>query len=211
MFSTLVELKPPTPSSFTGVTTTLPLITFLGSTAVSFVALTDDGTVLSWGSALHPQLLGRHTTADTPAASPHPIPFLGGIPIRKIAAGGWICLAISRDDDLYMWGGPPSNDAFGRIDGLPDWTAGEDVKLVDIDGGIDILDAAVGDGHVIALTEKRELWAAGQSQEGQLGSPSVNEAFQHKWTRSSALDHRQVLRVDASGWNSFLTVKEKEY
>ena len=161
MFSSMNSFKASTHSDSTAATTILPVIDSLGSTATSFVALASDGNVLSWGSALHPNLLGRHPNTDAPAECPHPIPFLQGTPIRKIAAGGWICTALSRDNDLYIWGGQPGNMS-ARIDALPDWQDGEEVKLVNIDGGVNILDAAVGDGHVIVLTERRDVWVTGQ-------------------------------------------------
>ena len=187
-------------------TTILPVIDSLGSTATSFVALASDGNVLSWGSALHPNLLGRHPTTEASAESPHPLPFLQGTPIRKIAAGGWICTALSQDNDLYIWGGQPS-DMSARIDALPDWQDGEDVKLVDIDGGVDILDAAVGDGHVVVLTERRDVWVTGQGHEGQLGLKKINIDFEQSWKRSCELSNHHVLSVEAGGWNSFVIVK----
>lgn len=208
MFSSMNSFKASTHSDFTIATTSLPVINYLGSTATSFIALDSDGNVLSWGSALHPNLLGRHPTIDAPAEYPHPVPFLQGTPIRKIAAGGWICTALSRDDDLYIWGGQPGNMS-ARIDALPDWQAGEDVKLVDIDGGVNILDAAVGDGHVLVLTERRDVWVTGQGREGQLGLNNVNIDFEQSWKRSGEWSNLQVLSVEASGWNSFVIVNTK--
>lgn len=191
------------------VTAVLQGITLLGSTATSFVALNDGGTVLSWGSALHPHLLGRHPTKDSSAEIPHPVSFLEGTPIRKIAAGGWICAAISREDDMYIWGGQPGGDTLGgRIDSLPEWNAGEDIKLVYIEGGVDILDAAVGEGHIIVLTKNGKVWAAGEGHEGQLGLGVDDQRFEQSWKIIYRWDHRQVLSVEASGWDTFVIVKK---
>ena len=85
----------------------------------------------------------------------------------------------------------------------------EDVKLIDIDDGADILDVAVGDGHVIVLTKKREVWAIGQGYEGQLGLGKARRNFHNSWTRVCGWKDRQVLSVGASGWNSFVTVEER--
>lgn len=43
------------------------------------------------------------------------------------------------------------------------------VKLVNIDCGVDILDFDIGDGHIVILTAKEEVWAAGDNEMGQLG------------------------------------------
>ena len=184
----------------------VPAITCLTSTAASFLALVNDGKVLSWGSALHPQLLARHPTPDSPAEIPYPIPFLEGIQVRKIVSGGWICAAISEFNDLYIWGGEPEVDPAKRISCLPDWREGEDVKLVDIDGGLDVLDAAVGEGHVVALTERGGVWVTGQGYEGQLGLGNHNRRFVQDWTRVDGWGDRTVLNVEAGGWSSFVVV-----
>ena len=96
----MVDLMASEYSDFETATAILPPITCLVSTATSFVALTDDGNVLSWGSALHPQLLGRAPATISPAHSPKLVSSLEGILIQKIAAGGWIGAALSRSGDL---------------------------------------------------------------------------------------------------------------
>ena len=187
-------------------TVTVPANTCLTSTAASFLALVNDDKVLSWGSILHPHLLARHPTSDSPAEIPCVIPFLEGIQVRKIVSGGWICAAISHSNDLYIWGGEPEIDTAKRISCLPDWREGEDVKLVDIDGGLDVLDAAVGEGHVIALTEKGDVWVTGQGYEGQLGLGNTYRGFVQDWTRVDGWGNRTVLNVGAGGWNTFVGV-----
>ena len=191
------------------VTASLPIIKSMASTSTSFTGLTNNGIVLTWGSALHPHLLGRHPTAETPAELPHPVSALEGIPIRKVAVGGWICAALSTEDDLYLWGGPPGNDITNQISCLPAWKDGEDVKLVDINGGTDVVDAAVGDGHVVILTASRELFVTGQGYEGQLGLGEGYNGHEQGWIKVDGWLGRQTLSVEASGWNSFLTVRKE--
>lgn len=43
------------------------------------------------------------------------------------------------------------------------------VKLVEIDGGVDICDVDVGDGHVVVITTSGDVWVAGENSWGQLG------------------------------------------
>lgn len=119
-FQALISSDPPT--------STLPVFSSIVSVlaaATSFTALTSSGEVLTYGSALHPQTLGRTPTPSNPANTPCPIPFLGGIPIRQIAVGGWIGAAVSEDDDLYVWGGQAGEAK--KIDTLARLSDGEEV------------------------------------------------------------------------------------
>lgn len=89
-FQSLLSCEPATATHFIQT----PLISLLAS-ATSFTALTATHEVLTFGSPLHPQSLGRDPTVNNSADSPCAVSFLGGIPIRKIAVGGWIGAAVS--------------------------------------------------------------------------------------------------------------------
>lgn len=142
--------------------------------------MTATGEVLTFGSPLHARSLGREPTAYDPADSPSAIPFLGGIPIDKVAAGGWLGAAVSRDRDLYIWGGRAGEER--KLKALPaDYSDGQTVRLVDIDGGVDVVDVGVGSGHVVALTAEGEVWAAGDGECGQLGAGG--RRFEEDWVR----------------------------
>ena len=135
--------------------------------------------VLTFGSPLYARSLGRDPTVSDPADSPSAVPFLGGIPIGKIAAGGWIGAALSQDRDLYIWGGGTGGEK--RMKVLPALSDDETVRLVDIDGGVDVLEVGVGSGHVLALTAEGEVWAAGDGECGQLGTGE--RIFEDNWVR----------------------------
>ncbi len=196
--------------------------------ATSFTALLRDPpmhSVHTWGDARHNHLgrvLARSPAADndSPSAStastastPHIVDHLAGIPVAKVAAGGWLTAALAASQDLYVWGGRPgdggdsgsggggSSDGAGRIRCLPDVGRrpedNAEVSLVDIGGGggdsssgsggsgggsggdggdsdgsgsaCDVLDVAVGAGHIVALTHDGRLWAVGRGHNGQLG------------------------------------------
>lgn len=144
--------------------------------------MTATGEVLTFGSPLHARSLGREPTAHDPADSPSAIPSLGGIPIDKIASGGWIGAAVSRDRDLYIWGGRAGEER--KFKALPADHFDDDdetVRLVDIDGGVDIVDVGVGSGHVVALTAEGEVWATGDGECGQLGTGG--RRFEEEWVR----------------------------
>lgn len=161
---------------------------------------------MTLGSPLHPHLLARNPTTKTPATEPHLIPFFGGLPIRKICAGAWICAALSQDNDLYVWGGEPGvGDQ--RMDCLPERGAEEEemVKLVDIEG-LDVSDVGVGDGHMIALTQDGRVWVCGRGDEGQLGLGS-SIRFSGGWQKvEGEWKGGKVVAVAAGGWGSWVVV-----
>lgn len=202
-FEDLLSSEPPT--------STYPIfgpLTSLLTSAIGFTALTSSREVLTFGSALHPQTLGRKSTPANPADRPCPIPFLGGIPIRKIAVGGWIGAAVSEDNDLYIWGGRIGEAK--RINALPRPTDDEEVRLVDIDGGVDVIDVGVGSGHVIALTGTGEVWIAGEGEYGQLGT--IHQSFEEDWARVEGdwEGKGKVIGVGAGVWCSWVMVDTRK-
>ncbi len=87
---------------------------------------------------------------------------------------------------MYIWGGRPGEE--NRIKALPDVSrAPEDeaeVSLVNIDGGLDVSDVAVGAGHVVVLTQDGRLWAVGRAENGQLAcEQQENSGFVEDWRR----------------------------
>lgn len=188
-------------------TSTYPIfrpLTSLLASATCFAALTSTGEVLTFGSTLHPQTLGRTPSPAAPADKPCPVKFLGGIPIRKIVVGGWIGAAVSEDNDLYIWGGQASSSQ--KIGALPKLGGGEEVKIVDIDGGVDVIDVGVGAGHVIALTADRKVWVAGEGGYGQLGTGS--QGFEADWVRVRGEweGRGEVFGVGCGVWCSWVLV-----
>ena len=201
-FEKFIASKPPT--------STLPIfssIVSLQASATSFVALTLTGEVITFGSALHPQLLGRTPTPSHPANAPAPVPFFGGIPIRKIAVGGWLAAALSEDNDLYVWGGQASE--VQKLDALPTPSTGEEVKLVDIDGGMDVIDFGVGFGHFLALTKDGNLWAIGDGEHGQLGTGS--KRFEKSWVKVSGEweGKGEIVEVGCGMWSSWVIISTR--
>lgn len=166
--------------------------------------MTVTGEVLTFGSPLNARSLGREPTVSDPADLPSAIPLLGGIPIDKVAAGGWIGAAMSQDRDLYIWGGRAGEER--RIKALPNLSDDEAVRLVDIKGGVDVLDVSVGSGHVIALTAEGEVWAAGDGGYGQLGSRK--KKYEEDWVRVRGEweGKGKVIGVGCGFWCSWIVV-----
>lgn len=175
------------------------MTSFLASTT-SFTALAA-AQPITWGDSRHSHL-GRQPSSLTPASSPSAVLSLGGIPVRKIATGGWITAAVSSENDLYVWGGRPGEEE--KIAALP--TDGEEVSLVDIDGGVDVVDAAIGEKHILAVTGEGRLWATGDGKWGQLGTGK--RAFEEGWVHVTGLGGKKVLGVACGFWNSFVIVRK---
>ena len=144
--------------------------------------------MLTFGSPLDPLSLGRDPTASDPADVPRAVPFFGGVPIGKVAVGGGgsIGAAVSRDRDLYLWGGSVGTEE-RRIKALPTTLSDDDegnddlVRLVNIRDKADVVDVGVGSGHVLALTAEGEVWTVGDGEYGQLGTGGMG--YEEDWKR----------------------------
>lgn len=168
----------------------------LVSTRTGFVALTHDGEVHTWGDARYPHALGRGVSAGYPSNDPGCVEDLMGLNIVKVVTGGNLTGALTEGGDAFIWGiakfgggdaGTLWNAGPGRLrDVLADRGEGEHVVRVRLpilndngaveDVGSDvgdedpeILDIAVGDGHVLVIDVDHHVWACGSDEHGQLG------------------------------------------
>ncbi|KAL8932971.1 MAG: hypothetical protein Q9216_006585 [Gyalolechia sp. 2 TL-2023] len=190
-------------------------ITALTATATGFAALTGSGRVSTFGDPRYPDLLGRTPSTDHPASYPSVFSALDGVPIQKIVAGSWVVAALSRDKDLYVWGHvlphtPVREDhagLSGLLNAVDEDGEREEVHLVDVAGGADVEDVAVGDEHVVVLTTKGEVWGLGSNEYGQLGLGPRTKGTEGKWRRIGALGEREeVLEMKAGPLTTFLVV-----
>lgn len=172
----------------------------LVAAAATFLLLMEGGEVYSWGDPRY-QSLGRGTGIDgTPAEEPGVIEALGGLRIVKVACGGWLGAALSEDGAVYLWGAAsPPGGGEGCIGCLREAGAGE-VVLVELPGDsdagepLDLVDVAVGDAHVAAVTADGQLFVVGDNRNGQLGLDS-RQFFFEDWTIVPALSNMNVRRV----------------
>ncbi|KZF19936.1 RCC1/BLIP-II protein [Xylona heveae TC161] len=181
----------------------------------AFTFLDDLGNVYTWGDGRHNHL-GREITSATPASTPGFVESLGGIPIRKVVSGGWVTAAVSRDRDLYLWGGRPGEGQWIRE--LPHSPARvdeegveEDVALANVDGGVDIVDVAVGDGHVVVLTAEGKLFAAGRGGNGQLGCGGMEfaEAWREMQFEEGDASDKSIVGVFCGPWYTLVLCRIK--
>jgi len=156
----------------------------------TFLLRMESGEVYSWGDPRH-QSLGR-AISDAPAERPAVIEALGGLKITKVAIGGWLNAAVSEDGACYVWGaGTPGSDQ--TIKCLREADAGELVLVQlhnDRDDGepLDIVDVAVGDGHIVVLAEGNRCFVAGENRNGQ-GGLGHDQVFIDDWARLALGSH----------------------
>lgn len=180
----------------------------LGANAICFTLLQEDGDIFTWGDARHHRCLGRPVSAESPAEQPGLVDALAGVPIAKVASKGWMSAAVSRGRDLYVWGRSPPGST-QRIRALPSdgGDEAEEVKLVEIEDGLDVLDVGVGAGHIVALAEGERVFAAGENDNGQLGLGYDTPEFVEAWTEVEGLRGKNVVEVTCGDRTSFVLVK----
>lgn len=185
---------------------TISEIIELESNESAFAFLTAGGEVFTFGDPRHCNLGRSLDSPDQPANQPGIIDALGGVPIAHISSGGWITAALSRQEDLYIWGGRAGDGEI--IEGLENLDGGE-VHLVDLGGGLDVKDVVVGEGHIVALTADGKVWAAGRGENGQVGTGKMG--FQREWKELEGLPKGMNARkLFAGGWGTFIRFEEGE-
>lgn len=102
---------------------------------------------------------------------------------------------------------------------LPALNSGEEVGLVDLEGGVDVRDVGVGAGHVVALTESGGVWGTGENRNGQLGmgegamEARMKRAFQENWVKMGGEEvwgKGKVVSVEAGEWGTFVLVERRD-
>ena len=146
----------------------------------------------SWGDGAH----GRLGHGDVyPRTSPTLVRGLAGKNISAVAAFSGHAAAVTATGELYTWGSDsdgqlgrprrpgslrgPAAEAFDPVVKA----STEPMKIHRVTaGGLDrhdVIDAAVGDAHTLALTADGTLWAWGSNRAGQLGRLDCAERSHH--------------------------------
>ena len=122
--------------------------------------------------------------------------------IKKIAAGGYIAGALTKENDLYVWGGRQGQETpLPDIGGIP--------ESVDLEGE-DMLDFGVGDRHIIVLTMSHRLWVIGKNSNGQGGEGNQKEIGSWKEVTLPLKKGQKVVKVYAGYRSSFALVDGEE-
>src|SRR5215471_15805263 len=135
------------------------------------LALTDQGTVLSWGCNANGQLgNGTLTSQLTPMRGP------GLVHVKEIAPGGGHALALRSDGTVWAWGA----NALGQ---LGDGTFDTKIAPVPLSYfppcrtvfGSQVMHIAAGLSHSLALQYNGAVWAWGSDNQGNLGRGTMNQ------------------------------------
>ncbi|GAA5811709.1 hypothetical protein MFLAVUS_005150 [Mucor flavus] len=160
------------------------------------LALTDKGTVYSWGCGDQSQL-GRPTKNQADGLLPKPITCLKNI--VSISCGASHSFAINQKGQVYAWGLNQYQQC-----GLVEIEEGEGVlgnPTVDVpalvpyfnDAPIRVRSIAAGEAHSIALLKNNRLVVFGRCDKGQLGTPVYNNYTYYGSMRSVETDQIYVI------------------
>eukprot|EP00899_Mesostigma_viride_P008862 jgi/Mesvir1/17978/Mv09324-RA.1 len=118
------------------------------------LALTSKGEVYSWGWNKRGTLGHGH---NSPEPLPRPILALSHVCITQVAIGGWHCLAVDEDGQMYSWGG----NEYAQCGLSSD--AGKDIcSPVPCLTQHRIAQVSAGGMHSLALTREGHVWCWGQ-------------------------------------------------
>ncbi|KAI4730147.1 RCC1/BLIP-II protein [Aureobasidium sp. EXF-10728] len=182
-------------------------VTQLVANVTGFVCLTQDGNVYTWGDARHSSL-GR-SVGETEAKSPGLVDSLAGIQIKKVASDGWMTAALSQDGAVYLFGTgtPGTQNSLSCLAEL-DSTGAALVDIEEKGEPLDLLDVAVGDGHVLLLTQEGRVFTAGDNRNGQLGLGPKASTYIKDWREVIIPDHRRCAAIFAGPKSSFFQIAE---
>lgn len=138
----------------------------------------------------------------SPAEEPATVLELEDLPtgkVKKLAAAGYLLMALTEGNDLYAWGGHPGLPGFlDNISASPSPVVIEDH---------DIADCAIGQSHAVVLTMNGEVYTAGANANGQL---SITTETDSPWSRVpfSPGPDGTIVSVACGPRNSFMIVQK---
>ena len=169
----------------------------IGAGEFHSVALKDDGTVWAWGYNHEGELgdgtMGTDRITPVQVVGEGGTGFLTGV--AAINAGGFHALAVKTDGTVRAWGSNyygqlgNGNNGEGTESAAPVPVAGED----GIGRLTDVMAAAGGNSHTVALKKDGTVWAWGRNHAGQLGDGHLGT------------DSNTPVQVVGEGGTGFLT------
>ncbi|CAL3972815.1 unnamed protein product [Diplocarpon coronariae] len=165
----------------------------------TFTALAKSGHIYTWGDGRYPNCLGRDidgNSADVPGIVDDLVE-LAARGITKISSAGYVTAALTKDNDVYVWGGRAGQKPM--LEGL----GGTPIPL-DLDGE-DFFDVAVGMDHMLIVTTGQKLFAVGSGKSRQLGL-DVEEAEDWIEVKLPLQEGQRIVGIHAGYKNSFVLV-----
>ncbi|MFA6866250.1 MAG: hypothetical protein WCR54_01905, partial [Clostridia bacterium] len=131
------------------------------------LALTNNNNYYAWGNNDYGQLGDKTTTC---CKEPKNIVMYGGVKFIKIACGETNSIAISTDNNLYVWG----NNKESQLGNGNTYNANcpQNTTLK----GIAISKIASGAAHALAVSNTGKLYSWGNNDNGQLGDCTTQES-----------------------------------
>eukprot|EP00741_Cyanophora_paradoxa_P000678 tig00000430_g653.t1 len=132
-----------------------------------FVAASDQGEVFTWGVGAPGQLghgKGGSSEAAEAATAPRRVEALAKVHVSSVAAGHYICMALSDGGTSYVWG----SGVFGGLGNGKTQNLYKPTRLTTLK---DVAAAAVssGGGHSMLVSDGGQLYGWGNGSSGQLG------------------------------------------
>lgn len=128
-----------------------------------------------------------------------------GDAVTHVAAAGYALAALTESGSVYAWGMTPTGTHRRHlyVPGLCSTP-----NYVDVDGGKDVCDVALGDSHAIALTADGCVYVLGENSNGQLGLGPSTECVR-AWTKAALAlpDQHHVVAVAAGPRSSFILTR----
>ena len=148
-------------------------------------ALTEDGQIYTWGSSDNAKL-GISEQIYVDRERPYHVDYFTNTPIREIFLGLNNSFAISRTNEVFVWG----SANFGKV-GIPkssDWSIELPLKLW-LRGTHNVYQIAPGPFHTLFLSREGEMYVCGSSNEGKLGIFRLDERMVGKGFAGSSAGH----------------------
>jgi E3 ubiquitin-protein ligase HERC2 len=171
-----------------------------GSRDAQTLAITDDGTVWSWGDGDFGKL-GRGGSDGS--LQPEKIDSLNGKGICQVECGAQFSLALSQDGIIYTWG---KGDYYRLGHGTD--THVRKPQPIESLKDVKVIHVAVGALHCVAVTDQGKVFSWGDNDHGQLGTGSTNVS--KKPTPISVLDNFRISRVACGSSHTFAWTKPIE-
>jgi alpha-tubulin suppressor-like RCC1 family protein len=149
------------------------------------------GSVSSFGMGAYGQLGGGGT-----ASSPVPLAVSLGGPVTAVAAGCFHSLALTADGAVWAWG---LNDD-GQLGDGSHTLRNAPVRVSGLPGQATAI--AAGCHHSLALTASGQVWAWGESGQGELGDGTDTVSTRPTPVHVSALDGAGITAIAAGGEHS---------
>lgn len=157
-----------------------------GSRDAQTLAVTDDGTMWSWGDGDFGKL-GRGGSEGCNV--PHPVDRLQDMGVVQIECGAQFSLALTRDGRVWTWGK-------GDYCRLGHGTEAHVRKPQPVEGlqGVRVVHVAVGALHCLAVTDEGQVYAWGDNDHGQEGNGNTG-MFNTRPSLVLGLDKLKIARV----------------